>query len=98
MKPCLICQQPKTHHSDYGWRNFNKDGHDFKADNLAYLERKVKLKEARDKAHKLNWCQICLDVRKSPFGICKECSAKIIAAKTSFENREVSEIKHDAVV
>jgi hypothetical protein len=80
MKPCLVCEQPKGYHSSDFILGTRLD-HEYKADNLAYLERMVKLKETREKARKLNWCLICKNVRKSPFGICKECSAKLILEK-----------------
>lgn len=75
MKPCLVCKQAKGFH---GYNIFGTADHQYKPDNLAYLERMVKLKETREKARKLNWCLICKNVRKSPFGICQECSAKLI--------------------
>ena len=80
MKPCVVCQQPKTWHT-WSFTNFGDHKHEYKADNLAYLERQLKLKEAREKAHRLNYCQICKLVRKSPFGICRECSERLIAER-----------------
>jgi hypothetical protein len=76
MKPCSICKQPKTYHT---WYRVNiPGGHKFEMDNLIYLERKAAAKELVDKHHKLNFCQICKQNRKSPFGICQECSEKYI--------------------
>lgn len=80
MKPCRICQKPKTYHGWYFIHNA-AGGHEFQMDNLAYLERKVKAKEQQEKHNKLNFCQICRLVRKSPFGICQECSTRLIAEK-----------------
>lgn len=77
MKPCQICQLPKTYHTWYYVHG--ADGHEFQMDNLAYLELKVKAKERKEKHCRLNFCQICKLDRKSPFGICEECSIKIIA-------------------
>ena len=77
MKPCLVCKQSKSyHHGGFIWGTTTD--HEYKADNLAYLERMVKLKEVREKARKLNYCLICKNIKKSPFGICKECSTKLI--------------------
>ena len=47
-------------------------------DNLTYLERRLKAKELVEKHKKLNICLICKQDRKSPFGICKDCSERLI--------------------
>lgn len=78
MKPCFVCKQPKTWHEEYNFLYSDKENHPYQPDNLAYLERQLKLKEARDKAHRLNFCQICKTKRKSPFGICQSCSITFI--------------------
>ena len=80
MKPCKICQQPKTYH-DWSFVNYTTNGHKFEMDNLLWLEKKVKAKEAADKRRALNFCQICGYTKKTPFGICKECSAMLIAER-----------------
>jgi hypothetical protein len=78
VKPCKICNEPKTWH--YGWRIDYPD-HKFEMDNLAYLEKRVLAKELVDKHKKLNFCLICKQDKKSPFGICKECSERLIQEK-----------------
>jgi len=67
MKPCKICHWPKTSHS---WN----DNHKFEMDNLLWIENKLKQREREDKHKKLNYCLICKQDKKSPFGICRECS------------------------
>jgi hypothetical protein len=77
MKPCKICQRPKTYHTWYFIRGTD-GGHEFSMDNLLYLEKQLKNKELEEKHKKLNFCQICNLIKKSPFGICKECSERLI--------------------
>lgn len=81
MKPCKICKEPKSIHFNFGWMDFTKPDHEFVMDNLGYLERRLKAKELEDKHKKLNFCLICKQGRKSPFGICKECSERLIEEK-----------------
>ena len=78
MKPCKICQQPKSIHFSSSWMDFSKPDHKFEMDNLLYIENKLKKREREDKHKKLNFCLICKQDKKSPFGICKECSERLI--------------------
>lgn len=90
MKPCKICKQAKGYHNNDGtWDNIrNNNGwsysspdipkHKFEMDNLAFLEKKLRVKELEEKHRKLNFCMICKNIRKSPFGICQECSVVLI--------------------
>jgi hypothetical protein len=72
MKPCKICQQPKT------WHDLIYKAHKFEMDNLLWVEKQLEKREREDKHKKLNFCLICKQDRKSPFGICKECSERLI--------------------
>lgn len=74
MKPCKICKYPQTYHY---WNS----NHIFEMDNLLYLERKLKAKELADKHNKLNFCLLCKENKKSPFGICKLCSEQLIVER-----------------
>ena len=89
MKPCKICTHPKTYHNKgiycidvciACWDD-KKKLHKFELDNLALLERKFEVKQRNNYHKKLNFCQLCNQVKKSPFGICKECSENIISKK-----------------
>ena len=77
MKPCKHCGQPKTYHI-FDYNSFSKIDHKFEMDNLLWLENRLKAKEGDEKHRKLNYCQICKNNKKSPFGICKECSERLI--------------------
>jgi hypothetical protein len=78
MKPCKICGAAKTYHYDpFSWTN----GHKFEMDNLLWVENQLKAKEREEKHKRLNYCQICKQDKKSPFGICKECSERLIKEK-----------------
>jgi len=79
MKPCKICGFPKTSHLNISW--FSKADHKFEMDNLLWIENKLKQREREDKHKKLNFCLICKQDKKSPFGICKECSELLIKEK-----------------
>ena len=81
MKPCKICQQPKSYHDYYINGFLNAINHKFEMDNLLWIERQLGKKEREDKHKKLNYCQICKQDKKSPFGICKECSERLIGEK-----------------
>jgi len=61
--------------------SFTKPDHEYEMDNLVYLERRLKAKELVEKHKKLNYCLICKQDKKSPFGICKECSERLIGEK-----------------
>lgn len=74
MKPCSICGEPKTWHDDF----WNIKDHKFQLDNLKYLEKKYSNKKKKEEQKKRNTCQICGNYRKSPFGICKECSEILV--------------------
>jgi hypothetical protein len=76
MKICKHCKSPKTYHYAYG-------DHKFELDNLDYLERKFNRKEEREARRKRNYCLICRLVKKSPFGLCKECCEMFIKIHAS---------------
>lgn len=71
MKPCKHCNSPKSYHSTFPILYGN---HKFEMDNLLWIENQLKAKELKEKHQRLSYCQICKNTRKSPFGICKECS------------------------
>jgi hypothetical protein len=77
MKPCRVCQQPKTYHTWY----LTATNHKFEMDNLLWVEGQLKKREREDKHRKLNFCLLCKQDRKSPFGICRECSERLIGEK-----------------
>jgi hypothetical protein len=82
MKPCKTCGLPKNHHKGtyvHGW--YSKRDHEFEMDNLLWVENQLKKREREEKHKRLNFCQICKQNKKSPFGICKECSDRLIEEK-----------------
>jgi len=81
MKPCKICAQPKTWHDTYVNGYLSNVDHKFEMDNLLWIENQLKKREREDKHNKLNYCLICKQDKKSPFGICKECSERLIQEK-----------------
>lgn len=78
MKPCKHCNSPKTYHSTFPTLYGN---HQYEMDNLLWIENCLKAKERDEKHKKLNYCLICKLDKKSPFGICKECSERLIGEK-----------------
>lgn len=81
MKPCKHCGQAKTYHGLYVDGFYNKKDHQYEMDNLLWIENRLKAKERDEKHKKLNYCLICKLDKKSPFGICKECSERLIGEK-----------------
>lgn len=71
MKSCRLCKQPKSYHVNK-W--LGGPDHKFELDNLDFLNRKFEAKLKEEKHRRLNYCQICRLIKKSPFGLCKECS------------------------
>lgn len=81
MKPCKICGFGKVYHNSPNWMSFTRPDHEFQMDNLLWIENQLKKKEREEKHNKLNYCLICKNTRKSPFGICKDCSERLIGEK-----------------
>jgi hypothetical protein len=81
MKPCKHCGGSKTWHK-FDYNSFTHADHKFEMDNLLWIENQLKKKEREEKHKKLNFCLICKQDKKSPFGICKECSERLIGEKT----------------
>ena len=80
MKPCKHCGGTKTSHLTH-WMDWAKPTHEYEMDNLLWIENQLKKREREDKHKKLNFCLICKQDKKSPFGICKECSERLIQEK-----------------
>jgi hypothetical protein len=74
MKPCKICHEPKGWHGQSYGGYVSITAHEFQMDNLLWIEKQLEKKEREDKHKKLNYCQICKQDKKSPFGICQQCS------------------------
>jgi hypothetical protein len=95
VKPCKICGGSKTSHYT-SWLGYGTPDHKFEMDNLLWIERQLKVKELEEKHKKLNFCQLCKQNKKSPFGICKECSEVLINRNIQEKIKQIVKATNEA--